>query len=199
MTSARTYAAMAIAVLSACSAPSTSDPRPTASVHPTEAAAPGAGATGTRFGGVYIVPTVAPELSAAARFDVAEIEWTVTGTTAKLAYKLPMALVGKRVDVDFTGSIDQASQRASLVGAAGTADCTLTSATVSCHEVMRGLLPLEPDLAVVGALATDYAGPPRDRVRVAEQFGVDPIGVAIVDFARPLAHAATDERKPEKD
>jgi hypothetical protein len=50
---------------------------------------------------------------------------------------------------------------------------------------MRGLIPLNPDLAVVEKLAGTYPGPAADRVSVAQRFDGDPIGIALVDLQRP--------------
>ena len=136
------------------------------------------------FGGSYRVP-VSPELAAAATFDVTELSWAVNGTTASLAYNLPRALVGISLRVDFTGPYDPATGHATLTGAAGTADCTVTAASVSCAETMRGLLPIATDLAVVEKLASGYPGPPSDRTTVATQFMGDPIGIALIDLGRP--------------
>jgi hypothetical protein len=144
---------------------------------------PAPGALGS-FGGSYSVP-VAPALAAAATFDVTEFNWTVTGATAALAYNLPRALVGIPLRVSFTGPYDAATGHATLTGAAGTADCTATASTVSCTETMRGLLPIATDFTVVDKLASGYPGPPADRTTVAAQFAGDPIGIALIDLARP--------------
>lgn len=157
----------------------------------------GAGGTGTTtppgttpagaaptFGGSYSVP-VEPALEAAATFDVTEFTWSVTGTTAALAYNLPRALVGVALRVDFAGVYDPATGKATLTGAAGTADCTVTATTVTCAETMRGLLPIAGDLAVVEKLASGYPGPPSDRTTVATRFMGDPIGIAHIDLGRP--------------
>lgn len=155
---------------------------------------PATPAGSTRFAGSYEVP-VASELTRAATFDVPEIDWTVTGSTATLSYKLPRALVGKSVNVEFTGPIG-ADGRGRLTGNAGTAECTVTSGTVSCFETMRGLLPLEPDLDVVLDLAkASYPGPAEERIKVAKQFGIDPIGIAKIDLARPVGAADDDGQK----
>jgi hypothetical protein len=150
---------------------------------------PGQPAAGTApisgsFGGSYHVPTT-PSLDAAATFDVTEFTWTVSANVATLAYNLPRALVGKLVRVVFTGPFDPATGKATLTGIPGTSVCTVTSIDVSCSEAMAGLMPVNPDLAVVTKLATTYPGPAADRTTLAQQFAGDPIGIAHVDFSRP--------------
>lgn len=151
---------------------------------------PGQPAAGTTpisgsFGGSYHVPTTAV-LDAAATFDVTEFTWTVSGgNVATLAYNLPRALVGKLVRVVFTGPFDPATGKATLTGIPGTSVCTVTTVDVSCSEAMAGLMPVNPDLAVVTKLATTYPGPAADRTTIAQQFAGDPIGIAHLDFSRP--------------
>ena len=151
---------------------------------------PGQPGTGTAttsgsFGGSYHVPTT-PSLDAAATFDVTEFTWTVsTGNVATLAYNLPRALVGKLVRVVFTGPFDPATGKATLTGVPGTSVCTVTTVDVSCSEAMAGIMPVNPDLAVVTKLAATYAGPAADRTTIAQQFAGDPIGIAHIDFSRP--------------
>lgn len=137
------------------------------------------------YRGTYEVP-VAPELAAAAVYDVAEVEWTIVNGSVKLEYDLPLGLVGKDLRVEFTGPIDLAAGTAKLVGPPGDATCVLTSTTVSCTEQMNGLLPIAPDLAVVEQIAkTQFAGAASLRVDVAKQFSVDPIGIVLIDLNDP--------------
>ncbi|MES1187347.1 MAG: hypothetical protein ABUL60_26255 [Myxococcales bacterium] len=144
---------------------------------------------GTRFAGTYEVP-VEPALAAAALFTVSQVEWTLSGTRARLTYDLPRELVGKALRVDFAGTL-AADGTAQLLGEAGKADCSVQVSTVVCNEQMPGLMPLEPDLAAVEALAADsYAGPASDRLDVARLFGADPIGIARVDLSKPLGAEA---------
>jgi hypothetical protein len=145
--------------------------------------APGTTAAGS-FGGSYSVPTTAA-LAAAATFDMPELNWSVENNVATLAYNLPRALVGKLVRVTFTGPFDPATGTATMTGPPGTSTCTVTAATVSCSEAMQGLVPLNPDLAVVTKLASTYAGPVSDRTSLAQQFAGDPIGIALIDLSRP--------------
>lgn len=134
-------------------------------------------AAGT-FRGTYEVPTVSTDLAGAATYDVPEVEWEVAGGQAELSYDLPLGLVGKKVRVKFSGPIDAASTRFTLTGDPGTATCDVLGAEVSCLEKMAGLLPLDPDYAVIEQLAkTEYAGPVAHRIDVAKAFASDPIGV----------------------
>lgn len=133
------------------------------------------------FSGTYEVPT-GPELAAAARYDVEGIRWSVVGGAASLDYDLPKALVGAALRVRFTGELVTPGS-AQLTGDVGTADCAVSPVEVVCREVMRGLLPFEPDLEVVERLAAKtYAGAAQDRVDVARLFSTDPIGVVTIDL-----------------
>lgn len=134
----------------------------------------------------YDVP-VPPALAAAATYSVDRVEWSVDRGSAELRYDLPLGLVGKSVGLSFKGPIDASGTSATLTGSAGTATCTIGPTTVDCNESMAGLLPLEPDLAAVEALAaSEYAGPAADRVEVAKRFAGDPIGIVHVDLTRTV-------------
>ncbi|MFT3775986.1 MAG: hypothetical protein QM820_62375 [Minicystis sp.] len=149
-------------------------------------AAGGGTAVAQAYRGTYEVP-VTPDLASAATYDVAEVEWTVANGTAKLDYALPLGLVGKSVRVEFTGPVGASAATAQLSGVAGTAACTFTGTAISCLENMAGLLPMEPDLAVIEQLAkTEYAGPAADRITVAKQFASDPIGIVHFDLTMPV-------------
>jgi hypothetical protein len=128
---------------------------------------------------------VSVELAGAATFDVTELTWSVVGGVATLAYNLPRALVGTIVHVVFTGPFDPATGHATLTGAAGTADCTVSALAIVCNEHMQGLVPLATNMAVVEKLAVSYPGPAADRLTVATQFAGDPIGIATLDLTRP--------------
>jgi hypothetical protein len=154
--------------------------------------AAGAAATGV-YAGTYEVP-VSADLAGAATFAVPEIEWTLAAGTATLRYALPRGLVGKTLRVDFSGAVDTAAGTATLSGPAGTAACELRTGAVVCNEVMSGLLPLAPDYAVVEQIAqTDLAGLSAQRLEVAKQFAIDPIGIVHVD----LGSAASATPEPE--
>lgn len=152
-----------------------------------------AGASGGTFRGTYVVPTAPGSLAAAATFAVPEVEWTISGGVAELAYDLPLGLVGKDVRVTFSGPY-QDGATSQLVGPPGTAACDAAAASVSCFEEMGGLKPLAPDLAVVEQLAAvEYAGPAADRVQVAQLFAADPIGVVEVDLGQPVGPEVEDK------
>jgi hypothetical protein len=137
------------------------------------------------YRGTYEVP-ISPELRDAARFEVDEIEWSVIEGTARLAYKLPVGLVGTSLRVDFVGPLDLASGKGELTGEAGSSACTVGEPHVVCKETMPGLLPIEVDFDRVRKLAErEYPGPAQDRVDVATTFMNDPIGVARVDLRAP--------------
>jgi hypothetical protein len=183
------FALISTAALLACAA-CASEPAPGALSSPNTSAGGNAAAvidapqafappaTGA-YAGVYEVPTVKPELAAAAKFPTPEVNWTLLpGNTAKLDYNLPSGLVGGKVGVEFQGPIDTAGMKASLTGKAGTAECSWSTGKLACHEVMRGILPLNPDMAIVRERAlAEYAGPVQDRLDVVGTFGTDPIGV----------------------
>ncbi len=151
-----------------------------------------------KFAGIYEVPVPA-ELADAARYGVAEVEWKVLDGVATLEYDLPLGLVGVPLRVEFSGPLDTAGGTAALTGPVGTADCTLTGTSISCHEVMRGLLPMTPDYAVIeAAAATEYAGPVDHRVQVAQTFASDPIGIVTFDTTNVVTEVDDDpEDHPE--
>jgi hypothetical protein len=134
--------------------------------------------------GTYEVPVPAA-LAAAATFIMTEVNWRVgTDGVARLAYDLPVGLVGGALRVAFEGPYDAIAQRATLTGAPGTAVCAIAGANLVCNETMRGLLPIVSDPALIAAAASaEYAGPPQDRVDVAALFGGDPIGILRVNLA----------------
>jgi hypothetical protein len=150
------------------------------------------------YSGIYEVPT-RPELAAAATYDVADVEWSVRGGEVELSYDLPLGLVGTKVRVKFAGNVDSSGAKASLAGDAGTADCNVGGGSIVCFETMRGLLPLEVDLAEVEARArAEYAGPLEHRLDVAKQFASDPIGIVDVDLTSVDA-GETEIEHPEDD
>lgn len=187
-------------VASCTASSSTVDPQPASSALDPGAsgAAPGSPgrAVSGAFGGVYEVP-VPPSLASAASYDMTEMNWTVVNGTARLHYKLPRALVGTSIAVDFSGPYDGKADRVTLTGEAGTADCTLTPTEIACYEEMRGLLPIDADMAVVEKLASGQPGSPHDRITVSQRFVVDPIGIAKLDLRRPGVPEA--ETEPEGD
>ncbi len=156
------------------------------------------GGEGT-YSGVYEVPIVKPELAAAATYATSEVHWTVSGGTARLEYDLPVALVGTSIRVEFTGSFDPATNKGTLTGPPGTAECTMTATTVECLEVMRGLLPINADMALIASLAkADYAGPVEHRLEVSKVFIGDPIGVVRFDTSTAATEPEheTEDEKP---
>lgn len=175
--------AFALAFGSACSADGASS------------AAGGGGAVAAASGsfrGTYEVP-VGAELASAALYDVPVVEWEVANGVAKLDYDLPLGLVGKPIRLEFVGPADAARPTGPLSGAPGTAECTFVGSSVSCLEKMAGLLPLEPDYAVVEQLAAvEYKGPVADRVAVTKRFVSDPIGIVHFDFQIPSDDPSDD-------
>lgn len=162
----------------------------------TDGAGGAGGAEGTPsvYRGTYEVPVTA-DLAAAAIYDVAEVEWTVTGGAVELHYDLPMGLVGQKIRIDFKGTVDAGAGTADLASTIGDAQCTVAASAVSCLENMPGLKPITPDLAVVEQLAaTELAGQTSQRVEVAKQFSVDPIGIVHIDLTSPVT---PETEKPE--
>lgn len=208
--------AVAVSLLSACGGESGEEQNPSGGAGgggaPTTGGAPATGApaapgaassspppsavapAGEVFSGVYEVP-VPPALAAAARYTVAAFTWRVVAGVATLEYDLPMALVGRPLRVNFEGPFNAATQTATLVGPAGTAQCSRVGAEMRCHEVMKGIMPVKADLTVVAALASDYAGPPADRLAVTKLFSPDPIGIARVQLASPVPTPVDDKGK----
>jgi hypothetical protein len=137
-------------------------------------------ASGT-FRGHYVVPAPA-RLTAAARYSVDQVDWSVERGVAMVRYYLPIGLVGGSVEVEFSGSLPSGATSVTLKSASGgTSTCTARATTVTCHEIFRDLGALPISTKVVKAYAAqEYPGPAEDRVAVANLFGSDPIG--FVDF-----------------
>ncbi len=172
-------------------------PATSAAVPPSVGYAPPA--TGS-YAGVYVVPIVKPELAAAATFPTPEVKWTLhPNGTATLDYDLPVGLVGGKVGVEFTGPVDVPGMKAHLTGRAGTADCTWQTGKLECHEVMRGILPLSPDMNLVRERAqAEYAGPLQHRLDVVGTFGTDPIGVVFFDPSTPGVQEDQKDKEREE-
>jgi hypothetical protein len=72
----------------------------------------------------------------------------------------------------------------------------VSSDAVVCKEHLTGLLPLEPDDAVIAQIArAEYPGPASQRIEVAHVFASDPIGIMRLDPRGPAgAPSPTGER-----
>ncbi len=161
---------------------------------PTRGAVP----PGREFSGAYDVP-VPPELAAAATYATAHIHWTTQDGAARLEYDLPQGLVGGVVHVEFAGAFDPQANKATLTGAAGSAECTVSATSVSCLEHMPGILPLQPDMAMVEAFSRqDYAGPVQHRVEVTRRFIGDPIGIVRFELDTGVAAPPDDDAKQKR-
>lgn len=170
--------------------PGGTDPTSGSETNGDPGASPAAAEGEMTYSGVYEVP-VPPELAAAATYPPDEVHWTVAGGTARLAYNLPKGLVGTSLRVDFTGPFDPVTNKGTLTGPAGTSECTATATTVVCHEVMRGLLPIDADMALIESIAkVEYAGPAEHRLEVARRFIGDPIGIIHIDLSTGTAEPA---------
>ena len=75
------------------------------------------------FRGHYVVPAPA-NLTAAAQFGMAEVEWTVSAGVATLHYDLPVGLVGGDLSVTLSGPIPSGT---TTVGAARAPALTASS------------------------------------------------------------------------
>lgn len=139
--------------------------------------------TSGSYAGRYVVPTT-PELAAAGTFEVARIDWRVTGNgVVHFSYDLPVGLVGGTVSIDMQGTVGSGD----FTGDRGTATCTVAKSIVTCNEQLANLgdLPLDDQLVEARA-AAEYAGPAADRVQVANVFSSDPIGIASFDLTQPV-------------
>lgn len=142
--------------------------------------------TSGTFAGSYEVP-VDPSLRDAAVFAVEDdVDWTVSGDTVTLDYDLPPGLVGGELEITLTGTID--GDTVALSGAVGTGTCSVDGTIVVCREVFTNLGALPISAEVVESRARrEYAGPVQDRVRVAQMFASEPIGIVAFDVSSPLA------------
>lgn len=138
------------------------------------------------FTGRYRVP-VSSELDAAAEFPIERVRWKVEDGDVTLRYRLPVGLVGGRVDVKLSGTLTAGADSVELDGSMGIGSCTASETTIECHETFGDLGTLPRDIELVKRAAVQqYAGPVGDRVHVANLFGSDPIGIVTIDLDRPF-------------
>ncbi|NVB82895.1 MAG: hypothetical protein HOV81_31245 [Kofleriaceae bacterium] len=144
--------------------------------------------------GLYRVPTVTPDLEAAATFPIDSADWIISGDTVTLHYDLPIGLVGGDVEVTLTGTFAAGAKSVDVSGPAGTGACTRDANIVTCLETFTGLGTLPVSMEVVERAATaGYAGPTQDRIDVATVFGSDPIGVLEFDLDRPYIESEHED------
>lgn len=190
---------LSLLVFAAACSDATSDPPASGSAPPAPSGTPesNAGAAGGErtFSGLYDVP-VPPDLAAAATYPTAEVHWTVQNGTARLAYNLPKGLVGGSIRVDFSGPFDPATGKGTLIGEAGTSECTASTTSVLCTETMRGLLPIDADMELVAAIAREeYVGPVQHRIDVTQRFIGDPIGIVRFELSTGIAGLEHEDEK----
>ncbi|MGE0869763.1 MAG: hypothetical protein AB7P03_14455 [Kofleriaceae bacterium] len=172
------------AVTTGCMATGSDSGAPTHADPLLDAAAVALGTGGT-FAARYRVPVHAG-LDAAAEFEVDRVRWKVEGNEVELRYRLPVGLVGGRVEVRLSGFLEDGASTVDLVGDVGVASCAASSTTIECHEIFDDLGPLPRSVALVEqAAAIQYEGPISDRVQVANLFGSDPIGVVHIELDQP--------------
>lgn len=171
-------AGAALALVAACSSDAT-DPS-------VEARDPVPAASGT-FAGGYRVPTETPALESAARYPVEDVHWFVTGNQVTLEYKLPVGLVGGKLEVEMSGTMEPDASTVTLSSSQGDGTCVAAAHEITCHEVFTNLGALPISEAVVAQVArTEYPGAVADRVALARQFGSEPIGIVIIDTLTPI-------------
>ena len=127
----------------------------------------------------YSVPVPA-ELADQATFPVDSVSWNATAERASLKYDLPPELVGTRARVALDGAFDPARGVYALSGPAGTAECTVAGASLTCNERLPGV-PV--DVARATELAAGSPGAAK-RAEVIRRFGVDPIGILTATLRR---------------
>jgi hypothetical protein len=137
------------------------------------------------FRGHYVVPAP-PNLTAAALFNMTEVEWTIAAGVATLHYDLPVGLVGGDVSVTLSGAIPSGTTAVHLSSNVGTGTCTAQATKITCSEQLAnlGALPVS-QAVVVQVAATEYPGPASDRTAVASNFSSDPIGTVDFDISQP--------------
>lgn len=148
------------------------------------------------YAGAYRVPVTDPALETAAVYPVDHVEWTVIGDTVTLHYDLPPGLVGGKLDVTFTGTLD-GTDSVAIAGPSGAGSCTASGAKVICNEDFANLGALPISMAVVEQrAAVEYPGPVADRRHLATVFGSDPIGIVEIDGATPVIDDKGGDNKP---
>ena len=134
--------------------------------------------------GHYVVPAPS-SLSAAATFNVPEVEWEFLNGVATIHYDLPVGLVGGPVSVSLSGPMSSGATGIQLTTGSGTGSCTAQGNIVTCSETFGDLgnLPMNP--TVVQQTATLDSVTPASRMQVANLFGADPIGTVSFDLTQP--------------
>lgn len=132
-----------------------------------------AGTVATSFRGTYVVPHVDPALAPAATYPVTVKVKELAGGAVRMHYTLPPELVGVPQDVDLVGSAS-----GGMSGPAGRADCRAdVDANTECRETLSGvrvdLQQVKAALEARGVTASEQDA----KMKVAERFGIDPIGV----------------------
>ena len=141
--------------------------------------------TNGKFVGYYVVPAPA-NLTAAARFAMSKVEWSVSSGIATLEYDLPTGLVGGEVEVTLRGPLPSGATSVQLSGINGSGTCTASGTTIACSEDLANLGTLPVSMAVVAQVAAaEYPGPVADRTAVANLFSSDPIGTVYFDLSQP--------------
>lgn len=170
-------AGAALALVAACSSDATDSVEPRDPVP----------ATSGTFAGGYRVPTETPALESAARYAVEDVHWYVTGNQVTLEYKLPVGLVGGKLEVEMSGTMEPNASMVTLSSPQGDGTCVAVAHEITCHEIFANLGSLPISEAVVAQVArTEYPGAVADRLAVARQFGSEPIGIVIIDTLTPI-------------
>jgi hypothetical protein len=136
------------------------------------------------FQGHYVVPA-SPDLADAAKFDMAEVEWTVLGGVATLHYDLPVRLVGGDVEVTLSGPIASGATSVQLSGLNGSGRCTAQGTKVTCTESLANLGTLPVSMTVVQQTAVADSISVSSATSVANFFSTDPIGTVDFDVSKP--------------
>jgi hypothetical protein len=124
--------------------------------------------------GQYAVPTT-PELAASATHPV-NVKIQRYAGMIRVHYNMPVELVGTpNVSVDLEGP--DTGDTLELTGKAGIGHCSMTESTFTCNERLTGI---QVDVDGVGRAAVAdglTAAEVNDRLAVAHQFALDPIGI----------------------
>ena len=129
------------------------------------------------FHGLYSIPVDDPALKPFATVAIYNIRRVAADGQIELTYPIPAVLTGLRQDVVLTGS----SAGNELSGPAGQSSCISHETRVECDMLLGGLEfdqeGLRVGLQQIGLLPDEIEA----RLRVAELFQADPIGVLTIE------------------
>lgn len=141
----------------------------------------------------YTVPTLDPQLSPYAHFEISDLRVEKGNGALRVTYSLPLELTGDPVTIELTGEESLHGGRVRLRGELGKANCVGASCEVDYRH-----LPI--NRAAVTARLWDISETQEEfdaRLQLAMEFEGNPIGIVNLDAPLFTAPASYD-RKPAR-